>query len=55
MDSRVGVRTALVVAIGLLLQLSLFADTPVFGVTPDVVLLTAIGIGLAGGPERGAF
>ena len=55
MDSRVGVRTALVVAIGLLLQLSLFADTPVFGVTPDVVLLTAIGIGLAGGPERGAL
>lgn len=55
MASLVGVRTALVMFVALVLQVCLFARTPVFGVVPDVVLLTAIGIGLAGGPERGAI
>ena len=55
MGSLVGVRTALVVFAALVLQICLFGHTPVFGVTPDVLLLVAIGIGLAGGPERGAI
>lgn len=48
-------RAALVVLAAVVLQVCLFAHTPVFGVTPDVILLVAIGIALAGGPERGAF
>ena len=55
MGSFVGVRTAVVVGLAFLLQVCLFAHTPVFGVAPDVILLTAIGVGLAGGPERGAL
>ncbi|MBL8778563.1 MAG: rod shape-determining protein MreD [Acidimicrobiales bacterium] len=55
MGSLVGVRTAVVVGLAFLLQVSLFSRTPLFGVVPDVILLTAIGIGLAGGPERGAL
>lgn len=54
MDSLVGLRTAAVVLLAFVLQVSLYAHTPVFGVTPDVILLTAIGVALAGGPERGA-
>ena len=53
-DSLVGGRTALVVFVALLMQVCLFGRTPVFGVTADVLLLVAIGVGLAGGPERGA-
>ncbi len=48
-------RTALVVLLGVLFQVCLFANTPVFGVLPDVILLTTIGVALAGGPERGAI
>ena len=55
MGSLVGLRTAAVVGLGFLFQVCLFAHTPVFGVSPDVILLTAIGVGLAGGPERGAL
>jgi rod shape-determining protein MreD len=55
MASLVGVRTAFVVFLAVVLQVCLFADTPTFGITPDVILLVAIGIGLAGGPERGAL
>lgn len=55
MASLVSVRTAFVMFVALVLQVSLFAQTPTFGITPDVILLTTIGIGLAGGPERGAL
>lgn len=55
MGSLVGVRTTVVVGLAFLFQVCLFARTPVFGVSPDVILLTAIGVGLAGGPERGAL
>ncbi|MCB1015252.1 MAG: rod shape-determining protein MreD [Acidimicrobiales bacterium] len=55
MTSFTGARTALVVVLAVMLQVSLFARTPVFGAVPDVVLLTAIGVGLAGGPDRGAL
>ena len=55
MTSFTGARTVLVVVLAVMLQVSLFARTPVFGAVPDVVLLTAIGVGLAGGPDRGAL
>jgi len=55
MASLIGVRTAFVMFLALVLQVCLFARTPVFGVTPEVVLLTTIGIALIGGPERGAI
>lgn len=48
-------RTGLVVVLGVLFQVCLFSTTPVFGVIPDAVLLTTIGVALAGGPERGAI
>lgn len=54
MASLLSVRTALVMFVAVVLQVSLFATTPVFGIVPDVVLLTTIGIALAGGPERAA-
>lgn len=47
-------RTAFVVLLGVLFQVCLFSSTPVFGVLPDVILLTTVGVALAGGPERGA-
>lgn len=55
MASLVGARTAFVMFLALVLQVCLFSRTPVFGITPDVILLTTIGIALAGGPERGAI
>jgi rod shape-determining protein MreD len=55
MASLESVRTAFVVFLGVVFQVCLFARTPTFGISPDVILLTAIGVGLAGGPERGAI
>lgn len=55
MGSLVGARTAFVMFLALVLQVCLFARTPVFDITPDVILLTTIGIALAGGPERASI
>jgi rod shape-determining protein MreD len=41
--------------VALVLQVSLVAQLPLFGVTGDVMLLLGIAAGLVGGPERGAI
>ncbi len=51
---RNGPRVAFVLFIGLTLHLSLFATARIGEIRPDVLLLIAVGAGIAGGPERGA-
>lgn len=51
---RGGPRVAFVLFIGLTLHLSLFATAQIGQVGPDVLLLIAVGAGIAAGPERGA-
>ena len=47
-------RTALLIVTALVLQLSLFNELTIAGVTPDIMLLLAIAAGLTGGSDRGA-
>jgi rod shape-determining protein MreD len=49
------VRLPLVVIVALLAQLTLIADMRVLAATGDVLLLLAIGAGIAAGPERAAI
>jgi rod shape-determining protein MreD len=47
-------RLSLLLVVALVLQVSIAAGLRVFGVQADVLLLVAIGAGLATGPDRGA-
>ena len=47
-------RTLLVVFSALVLQVALFSDLEIAGVSPDVMLVVAVAAGLTGGPDRGA-
>lgn len=48
-------RTALVIAVAVLLQVCLFSRFSYEGARPDVVVLVAIAVGFAAGPEHGAI
>lgn len=47
-------RTSLVLVVALTLQVSVVPDLRLFGVQGDLMLLIALGAGLAAGPDRGA-
>lgn len=48
-------RLSLLLVVALTVQLSIVAQIEVFGVRGDLMLLVAIGAGVANGPERGAM
>ncbi len=48
-------RLALVVAAGLILQVSVLDQITVLGAHPDVMILIAAAAGMAAGPQRGAI
>ena len=50
----VAVRTSLVLIVALTLQLGMASSITFFGVQGDLLLLIAIGAGIAAGPDRGA-
>ena len=54
MSARAVVRTLVVIALALLLQMTVLLDIRVGGATPDVMFLLPIAAGLVGGPIEGA-
>jgi rod shape-determining protein MreD len=50
----VAARVSLVLVLGLTLQLSVAPSVQLFGVQADLMMLLALGAGLAAGPDRGA-
>jgi rod shape-determining protein MreD len=50
----VAARISLVLVVSLTLQVTILSDLRLFGVQGDLMLLVALGAGLAAGPERGA-
>lgn len=50
----IAVRCGLLIVLALTLQVSVVPDLPVLGVQGDLMLLIALGSGLAAGPDRGA-
>ena len=48
-------RASLLLVVAVVLQTSLVSDLGVFDATGDIMLLVAIGAGIVGGPDRGAW